>query len=427
MCSLTHTPEPVSLQHADCPVQVPQLSDFPLADEDEVLRLISKAPSKSCDLDPLPTWMLKMNTGTLLSALVSIVNSSLATGSFPSSLKEAIVSPILKKPGLDVKNLKNYRPVSNLAFISKLIEKVALTRINDHLCTNMLFQKFQSAYRSGHSTETALLRIKSDIMRALDDRQAVFVVLLDLSAAFDTIDYVSLLDRLYNVFGLTGHVQQWFHSYLVGRTNRVKVASELSDPQVLEFGLPQGSVVGPQLFSLFTYPLATIIERFEHIRYHFYADDTQLYIQFNPNNPGEINQALSTLSECIMDIKQWMLSNMLQLNDSKTDFFVCANSRCLSSLSDVSLQVDSEIIQPSTKIRNLGVEFDQAMRMSDQVTSICRSVNFSLRNLSRIRMYIDKLTCHAAVRAFVTSRLDNANSLLYGISSFNGSKIVQLN
>ena len=154
------------------------------------------------------------------------------------------------------------------------------------------------------------------------------MVLLDLSAAFDTIDYASL--------ELTGYVQQWFHSNLVGRTTckRVKVASKLSDPKVLEFRLPQGSVVGPQLFSLFTYHLATIIEWFQHIRYHFYADDTQLYIQFNPNNPGEINQALSTLSECIMDIKQWMLSNMLQLNDSKTDFFVCANIRCFSVLSE---------------------------------------------------------------------------------------------
>jgi hypothetical protein len=117
---------------------------------------------------------------------------------------------------------------------------------------------------------------------------------------------------------------------------------------------------------------------------------------------------------------------MLQLNDSKTYFFVCANSRCLSSLSDVSLQVDSEIIQPSTKIRNLGVEFDQAMRMSDQVTSICRSGNFSLRNLSRIRMYIDKPTCHAAVRALVTSRLDYANSLLYGISSVDCQRLQRL-
>ncbi|XP_071795570.1 uncharacterized protein [Asterias amurensis] len=110
---------------------------------------------------------------------------------------------------------------------------------------------------------------------------------------------------------------------------------------------------------------------------------------------------------------------MLQLNDSKTDFFVCANSRCLSLLSDVSLQVDSEIIQPSTNIRYLGVEFDQ-------VTSICRSVNFSLRNLSRIRMYIDKPTCHAAVRALVTSHLDNANSLLYGISSVDCQRLQRL-
>lgn len=306
--------------------------------------------------------------------------------------------------------------MSNVPFLSKLIEKVALDRVNYHICTSNLSQKFQSAYRSGHSTETALLRVKSDIMNAFDNRRAVFLVLLDLSAAFDTIDYSTLLTRLHDVFGISGQVYDFFESYLVGRTSRVKVASELSDPQQLEFGLPQGSVVGPQMFSLYTHPLAKIIERYPRVKFHFYADDSQLYITVDPRNPSDISEALSILSSCIMDIKHWMSSNMLQLNENKTEFIACATKGYQHHLSDVSLQVGNERILPSTTIKNLGVNFDSTMTMSDQVTSICQSANFHIRNLSRIRMYIDQNSCHAAVRALITSRLDYANSLLFGIS-----------
>ncbi len=262
--------------------RMPHLSSFTLTDENEVLKVVGASPNKSCGLDPLPTWLLKDNITTFLPVLVSMVNTSLASGSFPSTLKDAIVSPVLKKPSLDKNDYKNYRPVSNVAFVSKLTEKIALERVNDHICTSNLSQKFQSAYRSGHSTETALLRVKSDIMHAFDNRRAVFLVLLDLSAAFDTIDHSALLDRLYSVFGISGVVYDWFVSYLVGWTSRVKAASELSDPQRLEFGLPQGSVVGPQMFSLYTQPLAKVIERYPQIKFQFYADDTQLFITVDP-------------------------------------------------------------------------------------------------------------------------------------------------
>ena len=122
------------------------------------------------------------------------------------------------------------------------------------------------------------------------------------------------------------------------------------------------------------------------------------------------------MSSCIMDIKHWMSNNMLQLNENKTEFIVCATKGYQHHLSNVSLQVGNERILPSTTIKNLGVNFDSTMLMSDQVTSICQSANFHIRNISRIRMYIDQNTCHAAVRALITSRLDYANSLLFGIS-----------
>ncbi len=333
---------------------------------------------------------------------------------------------ILKKPNLDCNNLKNFRPVSNTAFLSKIIEKAALCSVNNHVCSNNLTQMYQSAYRSGHSTETALLRVKSNIMSALDNRRAVFLVLLDLSAAFDTIDHGVFLSRLSNIFGISGSVCKWFESYLCNRSNRVKVAGALSDPQTLNFGLPQGSVIGPQSFSFYTHPVANIIKCYKNVMFHFYADDTQLYISFDPRNQCEVNDALSSLSNCILSIMKWMANNMLQLNETKTEFFIAASPCFMDLLSSVTLKVGSEVIPPAKTTRNLGVVFDQSMRMSIQVSSVSSAVNVHLRNLSRIRSFLTQSACQNAIRAIVTSRLDYANSLLAGLSSKDTQRLQRL-
>ena len=281
-------------------------------------------------------------------------------------------------------------------------EKSALIRVSEHIDNNDLHCKFQSAYKTGHSTEAALLRIKSDIMQAMDNGQAVFMVLLDLSTAFDTS---ILLHRLSNVFGLKNYVIDWFKSYLCSRTCRVKIARDFSDPKVLNYGLPQGSCVGPQLFSYYTHPITDVIKRYSDVKYHFYADDTQLYICVDPRKPGETDHAISILSNCISEIKNWMSNNMLLLNDDKTEFFVAANPRLMNILSDISITIGNTVIRPSLSVRNIGVTFDSAMTMSNHISSICKTLNFHLRNLSHFRIFIDKTTCYHAIRALVTSRL----------------------
>jgi retron-type reverse transcriptase len=134
-------------------------------------------------------------------------------------MKKARVRPLLKKAGLDQNVLKNYRPVSNLTFISKILEKVVSSRLDDHLLNNQLMDKVQSAYRKYHSTETALLKVQTDILTALDRGSVAVLLMLDLSAAFDTIDHPILLTRLKNTFGITGHALQWFDSYLSGQVS----------------------------------------------------------------------------------------------------------------------------------------------------------------------------------------------------------------
>ena len=178
------------------------------------------------------------------------------------------MDPILKKDSLDHEVYKNFRPILNLSFISKTTEKVVATHINHHLENASLHVIHQSAYKKGHSTETALAQIHNDILCAIDDAQCVILELLDLSAAFDTVDHDILITRLKHCFGITGKALGWIQSYLSGRTQFVKIGTERSSTHNLICGVPQGSVLGPILYSMYTSPLTHIISK-HNMNHHF--------------------------------------------------------------------------------------------------------------------------------------------------------------
>ena len=189
-----------------------------------------------------------------------IVNLSLKTAIFPQIFKCAIVKPLIKKPTLDPE-LKNYRPVSNLPFVGKLIEEVVSGQINAHLVKNRLLEPLQSAYKAKHSSETALIAVFNEILCELDKPDAaVLLGLLDMSAAFDTVNHTILLKRLEYTFGVTGDVLDWFRSYLTDRNLSVLIGKARSDPIALECSLPQGSKIGPRLYSEYTQPLGNLLK-----------------------------------------------------------------------------------------------------------------------------------------------------------------------
>ena len=279
-------------------------------------------------LDPIPTSLIKECLSDLLPLITRIVNSSLCSGVVPPQFKQAVVTPMLKKPGLDPNDLKNFRPVSNLPFISKILEKVVLTQLQKHLSENDLLEIRQSAYRKNHSTETALLSVVDGLLRNADDRLVSVLALLDLSAAFDTLDHPILLQRLETTFGISGTVLHWFASYLEGREQSVKVDNVLSSPSPLQFGVPQGSVLGPILFTLYSQPLSDLICRHE-CDYHKYADDTQLS---KGAPPDQFQSLLCDIQTCIESLVGWMYSNKLKLNAEKTEILPVASTSRLSSV-----------------------------------------------------------------------------------------------
>ena len=211
-----------------------RLYKFRLLTLEETINLVKSAAPKSCDLDPIPTNILLEQLDIIAPTLQKIINLSLQTGIMPKSMKEALVRPLLKKPNLDQQQFKNFRPVSNLSFISKLIERAVCDQLLEYTATTDKLEGMQSAYHKDHSTETALLKVKTDILNDMDNKKVNFLILLDLSAAFDTVSFHLLMNRLLNRFGITGTVLQWIHSYLTDWTQKVMIDEFLSDPVMLK-------------------------------------------------------------------------------------------------------------------------------------------------------------------------------------------------
>ena len=235
----------------------------------DVQRLLHTIPAKSSPLDVLPTSLLKSFADQFAVIIAQLANLSFRDGQFPACFKIAEVLPLLKKPGADRAVPANYRPISNLSTISKILERLALAQLRPHLlsCTN--FCPFQSGFRTGHSTETALLELLNDVFTAGDDRRFTVVIGLGISAAFDTISHTVLLDRLQTDFGLSSVVLDWVSD----RQQYVKIGQHSSALFHCRSGVPQGSVLGPLLFAAYVSPVGSVIENFG-VRYQQYADDT---------------------------------------------------------------------------------------------------------------------------------------------------------
>ena len=242
----------------------------------------------------------------------------------------AQITPILKKEGLDASDPSSFRPISNLNTISKVLERLFAARLIPHVGRSSSFNPFQSAYRLFHNTETALTRILSDAYSNIDQGKVVILIALDLSAAFDTLEHNILLERLNHAFGISGTALRWLTSYLDGREQFIKIDDATSPTTRFTVGVPQGSVLGPGLFSLFTSPIAHVISSFG-IAFHQYADDTQLYIGVRA---GELELSAELLNKCTVALQDWFSNNGLCLNPSKSEALLIGTRQRLASTSN---------------------------------------------------------------------------------------------
>ena len=400
----------------------PLFAAFEPVSEKEIYDLILSMPTKSCALDPLPTQLAKTCLQDLLPLITNIINSSLCTGIVPSQFKQAVVTPLLKKKGLDYNVLKNYRPVSNLPFLSKVLEKVVLKQLQKHILDNNLFEMFQSAYRKDHSAETAVLSVMNSLLLESDAHKVSVMALLDLSAAFDTLDHSVLLHRLERTYGFRDTVLDWFSSYVCDRAQCVIIDGVKSSPSPLLFGVPQGSVLGPVLFTLYSQPLSDVMSR-NDCQYHKYADDTEVS---SSSVPLDFSRVISKVQTCVHDISSWMDSNKLKLNPDKTEVIKVGVPSCLRQIKDSSIELENSSIDFQQSVKYLGVTLDSTLTMKDHISSVCRACFLELRRIASIRQYLSREAVKKLVSASILSRIDYCNATFIGITDEQLSRLQRI-
>ena len=348
------------------------MTNFEPVSKESVKTIILNMHNKTCSLDVIPTWLLKKVVNSLIPILHFIVKLSLSESHVPSCLKHPIIIPVLKKSNLNTNEYKSFRPY--IHFVSKLIEKCVYLQIQSYLEYNHLFCQFQSAYHIGHSCESALTHIQNDLLSGdcydctehQSNQYNSLLMLLDLSAAFDTLNHNQLLSVLKNTYGLNHKVLEWLHSYLDSHTFSVIAAGSQSQVYNLDVGVLQGLICGLLLFILFTKGLQDVITVY-NMHFHFYADDTQVFLNFQPSRSEFMDQdCLVKLQNCLSDKNVWMQNHFFKLNINKTDVMEISLYPSLMPkvFNHCSLFLDDNIhlnFDTVKQVKNLGFIFDETL------------------------------------------------------------------
>lgn len=264
-------------------------------------------------------------------------------------------------------------------FCQKILGRTVFEHLQSFLNSHNIFEKFQSGFKTHHSTETALLKMLNDILLITDSGDPAVLLLLDLTAAFDTVDHSILISRLAQC-GIKGIPLEWFRSYLSKRTFSVSLDDFISSPALFTCGVPQGSVLGPILFSIYMLPLGLIFRK-HNICFHSYADDTQIYLRFNRNT----STPMESLVKCLDEVKTWMASNFLTFNEDKTEVIIFGPS-CNFNAPDLDLCNLTCAVK--THVKNLGVFLDSKLTFEKQINSVVQRSFFKLRLLSKVRSFL---------------------------------------
>ena len=371
--------------------------------------------------DPLPMSVLSTYLDTLVPAWVDIVNLSLEVGSM-EALKSAVILPLIKglSSSTDTDDFKNYRPVSNLVFLSKLIERVVDIRLQQHLVKNNLQMDQQYGYKKSHSTEMLLLKVVNNLLESCDKNAPSVVLLLDLSAAFDTVDHSKLLEILCRDIGVTGVALQWFKSFLTTRTQKVKIGDVFSEIVDLLFGVAQGSILGPRLFNIY---IRSVYKRVEPTRFEIegFADDHQLVKHFVLKL-----QCLALgedIKDCLSTISTWMNEHFLCLNQSKMKILVVAPPAVKKKIIISGVILENSCIRFVESAKNLGVMIDSFLSFDVQIDKVVKSCFNTIRKLSKIKVYLSQEHMKILVSSLIFSSLDYCNSLYYGLPEASIQKL----
>jgi hypothetical protein len=389
---------------------------FSEVSEETVGKLIDKIRiGVATGADGISARILKDCKDEILPTLTALVNLSFRTNTFPESMKAATIKCLHKKNSTE--DPSNYRPISILPIISKVFERAAVDQIVYYLETNNLISKNQHAYRRGHSTITSLFEVTSYIYKEIDKGQIVGMASLDLSKAFDSISHTQLLQKLTNI-GLGQNVVEWMKSYLTNRTQKIKFSTEISETETVTSGVPQGSILGPILFIIFTNDLITAFKDQTHVV--SYADDTQLL-----ETGKTANEVKAKLERTIEIAQTWYKQNSLMSNPTKTEIIIFRSMKGKKENITIKVEENGEEVElkPAEVIKVLGVHVDECLGFNKQVKHIQGKTTAATKNLYRIRDLLPIKYKKMLYDSLIASHFNYADIIWGGCTKKNQDKL----
>ena len=393
--------------------------NFSEVSSEDIKKAALSLKSNACGIDEISAFFIKLSIDKSAGIFAEIVNASLRSGYFPSRWKKARIKPIPKinEPIL----ASDYRPISLLIAFSKILEKIVSSQMKTYLVENNLLDKFQSAYKNKHSTITALLEITDNIYSAMDVSEITVLVLLDYSKAFDCANHKIILAKLKS-FGFNDLPLNWINSYLSDRSQQVVTEKGESNWINLVNGVPQGSILGPLLFTILVSDIASNI-RF--CKYHLYADDTQLYIS---GKVEEINNLIKNINSDLNRIANFSLDNSLKLNEGKSTYIIIGSSQNIEKLNKMNLlniTINNKIIERETIVKNLGILFDENLCWDPEINKVVANGYAKLKQAYFSINFLNEKSKITLVKTYLLSQFNYNSIILQNLNNGQISKIQQ--
>ena len=383
---------------------------FTEVSESQVIKMVKSIKTNACGIDDISAFFLKLGIDSSVFAFTNIINTSILYKTFPSRWKNAIVKPLPKTNNPSVAT--DYRPISLLPAFSKVIEKLMAKQMLEYLKETNYFDNLQSAYKSSHSTVTALLNVTDDIYECLENSELVFLILLDYSKAFDCANHRLILAKL-KAAGFRDDSLEWIFSYLNGRKQKTVTNVGESDWSGLANGVPQGSVLGPLLFTVLVSDLRDAIKRG---RYHMYADDTQLYYSCKSDN---VNETIRDINNDLSRIASFSKDTCLKLNAAKSKYIIIGSRQNLKKLKNINLspiKIGDNTIERVYEAKNLGVTFDEELSWTRHVNLSIAKAYGKLKQAYRFKNFLNEQAKINLTETYILSQLNYGDIILQNLT-----------
>ena len=375
--------------------------NFQYVDNEYVLKeLLSLPDNKATGVDDIPSKLLKLCAEEIVSPLTYIINLSLSTGIFPNNWKKARICPVFKG-GEDTEPC-NYRPISILPVLSKIMERVVFNQLYPFLDSQSLLHDNQSGFRPKFSTSSALLNITEDWIHAIDKGEFVGIVMLDLQKAFDTVNHSILIHKLQE-YGLNINVINWFQSYLKDRNHVTTINGMKSNVQNSTCGIPQGSILGPLLFIMYINDLPKHVS---NVQISMYADDTAIFY-----TSKDVNDIVDKINDDMKNVDNWLSRNKLSLNIQKTNFMIIGTPQKLASITNQQLDIKIRgiSIQRVSSCKHLGIIIDESLLWGNHVEHVTKKVLTGLYFLKRSNNILPKNIQSMLYKTIIAPHFDYCN------------------